>query len=244
MRKILEKFIFWAYPWALASRIRNTTPFRMLSSIISYTPAERIIMQAMDIACTLEKAGDYLEFGSYKGDSAVSAYHFSRHAGHKNLHIYCFDSFEGMPALADADIAAERFFKKGEFACNEKDFKRNLERRGVDMRYVTTIAGWYKNSLNAATKRLLPIQSASVVLIDCDLYTSTVLALDFITDYIQDGTIIIFDDWFLFHGNPAYGEPKAFTEWLIRNPHITATEYHKVGWSINSFILHKKLTSL
>ncbi|MCG2718374.1 MAG: methyltransferase, partial [Nanoarchaeota archaeon] len=73
----------------------------------------------------------------------------------------------------------------------------------------------------------------------CDLYESTVLVLDFITEYIQDGTIIIFDDWFSFRGNPNRGEQKAFKEWLKKNPSIKTTEFYRFGWHGNSFITHR-----
>jgi O-methyltransferase len=48
-----------------------------------------------------------------------------------------------------------------------------------------------------------------VIWVDCDLYESTVPVLDFITEYIQDGTVIIFDDWYSFRADPDRGEQKA-----------------------------------
>ena len=62
--------------------------------------------------------------------------------------------------------------------------------------------------------------------------------MDFITDYIQDGTVLIFDDWFCFRGNPNRGEQRAFREWLKRNPSIKVSEFHKYGAEGNSFIVH------
>ena len=63
--------------------------------------------------------------------------------------------------------------------------------------------------------------------------------MNFITDYIQEGTILIFDDWFSFRGNPNRGEQRAFREWLEKNPSFQAVEYYKAG-NINSFIMHRK----
>jgi len=63
--------------------------------------------------------------------------------------------------------------------------------------------------------------------------------LDFITDYLVDGTILIFDDWFVFRGNPNYGERKAFNQWLKKNPEIKITEFQKYSTVGNSFIVHK-----
>jgi hypothetical protein len=74
-------------------------------------------------------------------------------------------------------------------------------------------------------------------MVDCDLYESTVAVLDFITDYLQDGSILIFDAWFCFRANPNRGEHRAFQEWLKKNPQITARQYQKYALYGNSFIV-------
>jgi hypothetical protein len=83
----------------------------------------------------------------------------------------------------------------------------------------------------------LPLRKAALVWIDCDFYESTVPVLEFITDYVQDGTLLIFDDWFCFRGDPERGEQRAFAEWLARNPWIRAGELLRFGWHGSSFIL-------
>ena len=95
-------------------------------------------------------------------------------------------------------------------------------------------------TLNNETKQKLPIKSAAIVFIDCDLYASTVPVLNFISDYLEDGAILIFDDWFCFKGSPERGEQKAFHEWLKNNPQFKAVEYHKFNWRGNSFIINKQ----
>ena len=87
--------------------------------------------------------------------------------------------------------------------------------------------------------RIDTIKKAALIWVDCDLYESTVPVLNFITDYVQDGTIIVFDDWFSFKGNLNMGEQRAFREWLKKNPSIRATEFHRFATG-NSFILHRK----
>lgn len=42
-------------------------------------------------------------------------------------------------------------------------------------------------------------------------------ALEFVTDLLVDGTILIFDDWFLFRGRSDRGEQRAFAEWKERH---------------------------
>jgi O-methyltransferase len=109
----------------------------------------------------------------------------------------------------------------------------------VDLAKVEIVAGWYDDVLNDEAKERLPLRAASVIWVDCDLYESTVPVLAFVTDYVQDGTVLIFDDWFCFRGDPHRGEQRAFREWLEKNPEITASEFHKFGWHGNSFILHR-----
>jgi len=184
--------------------------------------------------------GDYLEFGCYEGKSLISAFHFAQARGLKHMRFYAFDSFEGLPEIKGIDEVKDidNYFTKGLYACDVNKFKNNLKRGGVDLNKVEIVPGWYDDVLNEETKKKLPINKAAVIWIDCDLYESTVPILNFITDYLQDGTILIFDDWFCFRGNPDKGEQKAFREWLEKNLSIKATEFHKFGWNGNSFIFN------
>jgi hypothetical protein len=102
---------------------------------------------------------------------------------------------------------------------------------------VKAVKGWYDKVLNEETKKKLPLKKAAVVMVDCDLYESTVPVLNFITDYLQEGTVIVFDDWFCYRADPDRGEQKAFREWLKRNPSIKVTEYNRFGVEGNSFIV-------
>jgi O-methyltransferase len=186
--------------------------------------------------CRIE--GDYLEFGCADGTSlvdmfdAVKQYHQLR-----PMHFYIFDSFEGLPEPSGLDGDVNRRYAKGDFSCSLSDYKRNVVRGGVDLTRVTCTPGWYNESLSDDLKQRLPLRKAAIILVDCDLYESTVPVLNFITDYIQSGTIIIFDDWFSYKGRLDLGEAKAFDEWLTKNPKIKATEYQKAGRTMTSFIL-------
>jgi len=76
------------------------------------------------------------------------------------------------------------------------------------------------------------------VWIDCDLYSSTRTVLDFITPYLQYGTLLLFDDWFAFLADPNAGQQRAFREWLEKNPQLRAVELMRFGWCGNSFVIH------
>ena len=64
------------------------------------------------------------------------------------------------------------------------------------------------------------------------------MALEFITDIIDTGSFLIFDDWFCYGGDPNSGEIKATREWLEKNPQITLVEYRKFGIDGNSFLVN------
>lgn len=57
-----------------------------------------------------------------------------------------------------------------------------------------TIPVFYNESLKKVLKKTLDLKAASIVMIDCDLYSSTVSVLEFVINLVQDGTILIFDD--------------------------------------------------
>ena len=153
------------------------------------------------------------------------------------MKFFVFDSFEGLPEPLGLDADRFKRYRKADYACDLDRFRVNVSTRGVDMSRVTCVPGWYRETLNQKLKEELRIEKAAVVLVDCDLYESTVSVLDFVSDYIHDGTVLIFDDWFSYKGRLDRGEARAFNEWLGNNPRLRANEYHRVDRTIMSFIM-------
>lgn len=193
------------------------------------------------VAYSAPMEGDYLEFGVSSGHSFAKAYHHAQENKLKKMHFYAFDSFQGLPEITgvDAQGFAHAFWSKGTYSRTEREFTESVSAQGVDLAKVTITPGFFNEVLNAGTKRKLRLRKAAVIYIDCDLYESTVPVLNFITEYIQDGTVLIFDDWFCYKGNPRKGERRAFAEWKERNPSIGATEFVQFGWNGQSFLMHK-----
>jgi O-methyltransferase len=201
-------------------------------------PRRMMLAQAMDYA-RHSVEGDYLEFGVSKGGTFVAAVEYARKSELDAMRFYAFDSFQGLPAPKGLDSRGFQHadFTPGGYACSETDFRGILARARVDPARVTIVAGWYSEVLGAGSGLALPLRRAAVAWIDCDFYESTVPVLEFLTRYVQDGTLLIFDDWFCFRGDPERGEQRAFAEWLARNPWIRATELLRFGWHGTSFIL-------
>jgi hypothetical protein len=59
--------------------------------------------------------------------------------------------------------------------------------------------------------------------------------LNFIKPFLQPGTIIVFDDWNCFIGDPEKGERRAWAEFTAANPHLKFEPFISDG-ETNSFI--------
>ncbi|EKE14098.1 MAG: methyltransferase [uncultured bacterium] len=239
IKKILKKIIFPIYRLFLRPSIRYSGLFSLFQNILSYSPREKILKISMQFASASKLEGDYLEFGVFEGYTFVSAYHFAQKQRLKSMKFYAFDSFGGLPEIKGIDDEGFQHFDKGQWSCDEDKFKKIISKKRVDLNKTEIVPGWFDKVLNEETKKRLPLKKAAVIWIDCDLYESTVPVLNFITDYVQNGTILIFDDFFCFRGDPNRGEQKALREWLERNPSIKATEFYKFAWHGNSFIIHR-----
>lgn len=201
--------------------------------------------------------GDYFEFGVYRGDSFAHAYKhlqqnrnsiYDHHVKSKipipatlssRVRYFAFDSFKGLPAISGADLTDKipSHWEEGQYGASKHEFTSNLKQQKVNLSDVVIVDGWYEATLTGETKRLNNIGKGCIFHIDCDLYESTKLVLEFIQNAYVDGSVIIFDDWFGFKGNPKHGEQKAFREWQEQY-NIPASEFSRFGGRSVAFILH------
>lgn len=158
--------------------------------------------------------GYYFEFGCHEANTMRMAWRNFRHLF--DWKFVAFDSFEGLPDMEADDRSA--IFARGNLATAEEVFVRHCRKAGMPHDRLITVKGFYDASLTPALRdRLLPTKAA-VVYVDCDLYKSTVPVLEFIVPFLQKGTVIVFDDWFCYHGDPAFGERRAWREFLEKHP--------------------------
>lgn len=237
MTKILFKILQFFIKKTSSPKERFSGTFQSFNNEFLYTEREKILLFATEFIKYSELKGDYLEFGVWEGKTLAAAYHFSKNYGFDTVNFYAFDGFKGLPEIKGIDKSGFKNFHEGQYSCNKKQFEKNLIKYGVDSSKVFTIEGWFEDILNNETKKKLLLKYASIIWIDCDLYESTVPVLNFIESYIQDGTVLIFDDWFCYRSDPKRGEQRAFNEWMEKNPHITAIPFRQFSWHGNSFIL-------
>ena len=214
------------------------------------------------VACEMIE-GDYLEFGVYRGGSFIAAYRaletaFARRIAQETggadetasrtrrralwdaQRFFAFDSFQGLPPLTQDDRSSDDF-AAGQYACSLEEFRRLVVASGVPEARLRTVPGWFDETCTAATRDEHELRKAAIVWIDADLYSSTRTALDFVTDLLQDGTVLIFDDWFSYRGSPYEGEQRAFREWSERiADRWTVQEYQRESWKRMSFIVSRR----
>jgi hypothetical protein len=195
------------------------------------------------LACLIERQGrqslgDYLEFGVFNGASLAAMYRALQHHGLDHVRLFGFDSFEGLPKAASHDDGG--YWTVG--SCySDLDFTREcLSRWGVDLGRVHLVKGWFSDTLNKETVRRLGIETASVVMIDCDLYSSAKEALTFAGAFIGDEAILFFDDMEDHLVEKNMGEKRAFDEFLTENPYFDVRDLGSYGNSSRIFWLTRR----
>jgi O-methyltransferase len=164
-----------------------------------------------------QEIGDYLEFGVSRGTSYACVYHALRQTGVNDARLIGFDSFEGFPKEA-----AYQGWEPGGSASTLTATTRYLRKKGVPSHAMNFVKGWYKDSLTLETKARLGLSKTSLVMIDCDLYTSSCDALSFCAPLLADKAVIFFDDWGWRADLGEIGQKEAFEEFLADFPEFSA----------------------
>jgi hypothetical protein len=173
----------------------------------------------------------YVEFGVYNGTSMICMYRVLQELDLTHVRLFGFDSFEGLPSDEELHWGAG-----GRFHCDIETTRTILEREGVDLTRVTLIKGFFERTLT--DEMLQRIQKASVIMVDCDLYRSTVECLAFSDALIKDEAIVCFDDWYpLSERN--MGEKRAFDEFLATRPSLRPTPLPSYADTARTFMLSR-----
>ena len=212
-------------------RAKARAGFGRAAPLSPHETLERHYRQALDLlvdAVGREAIGDYLEFGVYAGGSIASMHRALESAGLDDVRIFGFDSFEGLPDAAEIEGGGR--WQPGQFRSSAEFTAWNLERSGIPRDRVTLVPGWFEETATEATATKLGMRHASVVLIDCDLYSSARTALEFCATRLGPTAVIFFDEWSVgAPGAAGFDERRAFEEFLDAHPEFRAEEQPELG---------------
>ena len=208
----------------------------------------KVYTEAFDKAFVFTKMnqikGDIVEFGTLKGFTAiVLAKLMKKHKTNNSIHL--FDSFEGFPKITSSvdlnsyEVKDYKVWSSGAMALNPDIpvlIKKKLQAI-IPERHIHIHKGFFSSTFLKNTL----ITKPSIVHIDCDLYQSAkeVLSKLFQFDLVQDGMIILFDDYNCGRANPKFGERRALREVMDENTGYSYSLFYYYGWHGAAIILHK-----
>lgn len=180
--------------------------------------------------------GHYLEFGVYQGNSLIQAHHAMVEEGLEEMRLFGFDSFAGLPATAEE----EGVWSDGQYRVELGFTRQRLEDAGVDLDRTVLVPGFFSDTLGPEVVDEHAIDRASVIMIDCDLYSSAREALEFCEPLIRGEAVVLFDDW---HSTAeGEGEQRAFQEFVDDNPHFEVEEFDAHAETAQGFLLRRLCT--
>lgn len=181
--------------------------------------------------------GPYLEFGVYNGTSLACMFRAQERMA-VDAPLIGFDSFEGLPPeVVNEDHGV---WRAGQFSCPIEVTVDNLEAKGVDADRVTLVKGWYRDTL-AKPPADYGIARASIIMIDCDCYSSARRALTFAESALDDVCVIFFDDWKLNDLDlRGQGEYRAFKEFL-RSGRWSVTDLGAYSRKSKIFLVRRRM---
>lgn len=190
--------------------------------------------------------GDIVECGVFGGVSlALLARAISFDPKGMTRRVVGVDSFEGLPA------SAEEHARWREGDCREMHSPHPLIPVGQPISRAATLELFERCELpaprliegrfDAVLPKVVPSELTQIALlhVDCDLYESTRDVFASVGPALQDGTILLFDDWFHYKGHPRKGEARAFHEFLAGHPEWGAVHYRSYATFCNAFILYR-----
>lgn len=153
--------------------------------------------------------GDYLEFGVYEGTSIKGAASYWKKIGSSKMRFFGFDSFKGMdPKKGDE----HPFYTKFDFSTDYHIIRKRMK----NFPEIKLVPGFFNESLKEGASKY-GINKTSIVMVDCDLYSSAKESFKFIAPLMQKGTILILDDYFNYLAQRDKGVRAAFSEFLKAN---------------------------
>ncbi len=183
--------------------------------------------------------GDYLEFGVFTGSSMSCAMQCAATAVVSEpgkTGFFGFDSFAGFGDLSDED--KHPFFTNLNFKTSYSDVNRRLQKKARKNQTVRLIEGFFSDTCDGHSPESYGIGRARVILIDCDTLSGALSCLKFCSSVIQEGTVLILDDFFSYKGHQEKGVFGAFRQWNAVDGHLKFRQVASYGMGGVILIAH------
>jgi len=183
--------------------------------------------------------GDVAEFGCFRGRTAkVLSAGMKAMRSAKSLHL--FDSFEGLPPSTSKEDLENVHVKSGVWGPGtcwgvSQERLKGICRRFLPEDRIKIYAGWYSQTLSK-----IPAETKfSLVHVDCDLYLSAFEVLDYLFKFkhLEEGAMLLFDDWDCNRASNNHGERKAWAD-VYGKYQIQSSDLGGYGWAGHKFIVH------
>lgn len=200
-----------------------------------YEPAFRRIVEYV---ANSRIDGDVLEFGTAHGYTARMLAELMRAYGNKSsLHLY--DSWEGFPEMTGNDAECPEV--KIHDTWHKGDCAPNVPNTPGIIKAVLSLLLSDKVNINKGfyTSEMALPEKAAIVHIDCDLYESTKIVLAAILPILQQGSVIMFDDWNNNMASNEFGERKAVRDIFSFYNLCSMEPWFSYGSSGMAFLVHK-----
>lgn len=181
-------------------------------------------------------SGDYVEFGSWGGNTLRLAHERFTHAG-RPRHLWAFDSFQGLPEAADPRDHYPGWYSGGAGQGGVEAFRAMCDDHGVPRSAYTTVVGYYDETLPALGDG--GPTDVALAYLDCNMYSSTVAALDFLSPRLKQGMVLAFDDYWCWSAGDVSGERSAFLEFAAAHPQWHFERFKDVNWGGLSFVVEQ-----
>lgn len=159
--------------------------------------------------------GDIVEFGSYKGGSAIFMASLLREFGSK-AKVFALDTYAGMP---ETDSVRD-MHHQGDFQDTSIDEFRDAIRRSGLEAWVEPVQGVFTDTFPGLVASGRPIALAHV---DCDIYEGVKYGIEASKPWMVDGAYFVFDD--PLHGS-CLGAMQAIEETLLQEDRLFAEQMY------------------
>jgi hypothetical protein len=185
--------------------------------------------------------GDYIEFGVAHGHSMRSAEIAEKSSHSKSMGItrvprqlFGFDTFEKF--IGDPDLDNHPTWEGESFNVPYESVKRRFI-KSKNVHLFKLDVNTLISDLNHTFDKFGLKSKAAVILFDMDLYGPTKSALFWVSGIIQQGTFLVFDEFFAFGGDQKKGEARALKEFLEAHTEFTVREFANYGSGGKIFVV-------